>query len=248
MFLFEGAQILNDITTKECLKNAIINQLYHKTTEVLNSRDLELKELTTFADFEKRVLLLIAIMAVESRCKRGVVNNNTNATGIMQLTPICIKEIKKKEKFSVVATDVKSSIEGGIIYINLCYKYFKNKAGLQKNWNSWTDMQKLNAIMYAYNAGPYGIINKISAPGYDPSVVGYSEDIITMMDFFQIDENLKNLKKTIKKDVATKIQKKIEDKKEETKNVKKESKIYLYDQSLVTETFLRNTIIKNLLK
>lgn len=255
MFLFEGEQDLNAVTKAECLKNAMINQLYHKTTEVLNKRDLDLKELSSFADLEKRVLLLIAIMSVESRCMRKVVNKNTNATGIMQLTPICVKEIKNKAKLTVNLTNVKSSVEGGIVYINLCYNYFKNKESLKKNWNTWTDLQKLNAVMYAYNAGPYGIINKISADGYDPSSVGYSDDIVIMMNYFQDPKNLENLKKEIKKDVVAKkiIAKKIADKKQKIEAPKAaaqkaESKLYLYQDSLVTETFLRQTILKNLLK
>lgn len=248
MFLFEGIQNLNDITKVECLKNAIINELYHKTTEVLKTRDLDLKELSSFADFEKRVLLLIAIMCVESRCKRGAMNKGTKAAGIMQLTPICVKEIKNKTKFSVVVTNVKSSIEGGIIYINMCYNYFKNKDTLAKNWSTWTDMQKLNAVMYAYNAGPYGIINKISADGYDPSTVGYSDDIVIMMDYLQIKENLENLKKKIKKKKPVPApKKKAEKTPKKTTSKKTESVMYLYQNSLVTEKFLRELIATNLL-
>jgi len=254
MFLFEGEQNLNDITKAECLKNAIINELYYKTSDVLKKRDLDLKELPTFADFEKRILLLIAIMCVESRCKRGVVNKGTKATGIMQLTPICIKEIKNKTKFSVVATNVKSSIEGGIIYINMCYNYFKNKETLAKNWSTWTDMQKLNAVMYAYNAGPYGIISKISADGYDPSTVGYSDDIVIMMDYLQIKENLENLKKKIEKKKPAPVKKPATTQKPTPVPKKKaekvsttEGKVYLYQNSLVTETFLRELIAAKLL-
>lgn len=247
MFLFEGVQNLNEITKKECLDNAIINDLYNKTTKVLNKRDLDLKELSTFADFEKRVLLLIAIMSVESRCKRRVVNKNTNASGIMQLTPICIKEIKKKSGISVSYTNVESSVEGGIVYINLCYNYFKNKEGLKDNWKTWTDLQKLNAVMYAYNAGPYGIINKISKAGYDPSTVGYSDDIVTMMDYFQISENLQKLKTKIEEKPKTPTPKTATPTAAAAeKKVQGESKVYYYKNNLVTETFLRK-IIKNLL-
>ena len=245
MFLFEGVQNLNEITKKECLDNAIINDLYNKTTKVLNKRDLDLKELSTFADFEKRVLLLIAIMSVESRCKRRVVNKNTNAAGIMQLTPVCIKEIKKKSGISVSYTNVESSVEGGIVYINLCYNYFKNKQGLKDNWKTWTDLQKLNVIMFAYNAGPYGIINKISKAGYNPSNVGYADDIMTMMDYFQISENLEKLKVKAEENTATSTTDTSTTTTDE-KKVQGESKVYYYKNNLVTETFLRK-IIKNLL-
>jgi len=80
--------------------------------------------------------LMVAIAKAESSLRPNVVNKKSNAKGLFQLTPICLKEIRIRWKKAIDPFDPQQATEGATLYISWLLEKFPNDLTLVlASWN-----------------------------------------------------------------------------------------------------------------
>jgi hypothetical protein len=182
----KGVQNINKIEKSACLQNAKAGRLYTKCTKALQK--IKLKE---FKDDATALAILLSIISVESRCNINVSDSRFGGVGLMQLTPIALKEIK----FTGDINDDVQNIIAGIKMVNFISDKFISKEKDKKVRQAYATAGYLGRvawIMLAYNNGYYAAKREL-AKGTSSEKTRYYNDVKEFYRYWSAPSVLKNL-------------------------------------------------------
>ena len=234
MFLFEdkGSQNINQDEKNASLTNAINNELYPIVSNIL--KEITLNHFGK-GDNDTAVAILFAVMATESRCD-PTRSNPGGAKGLMQLTPICVKDlINLGQSIDYETMTTEDNIKGGIVYLNYLSNRILKDPIVKKYWKNGNYLNNISIMMTCYNNG-FGAVKKmIKEKKFDQEKAKYYNDIKNFYNFWSATgtlQKVKTLKKSPTNATATPV-------KEET---------YLKNNQLISERLLRSFIQQILIK
>ena len=234
MFLFEdkGSQNITQDEKNASLTNAIDNGLYPIVSNIL--KEVTLNHFGK-GDNDTAVAILFAVMATESRCDPNR-DNPGGAKGLMQLTPICVKElINLGQSISYENMTIEDNIKGGIVYLNYLSNRILKDPIVKTYWKNGNYLNNISLMMSCYNNG-FGAIKKmIKAKKFDQAKAKYYNDIKGFYNFWSAGDTLKkakNVKKSPTDAAASPIKK----------------EVYVKNNQLISEQLLRSFIQQILIK